>query len=270
MECREVRTLADSFLAEELLTETNLQILAHARTCAACADDIAARRALRESLRQAFDHNVTLAPRDGFADDVRQRLQGVETQGLPAGRRRVPRAWAIAAGVLLAAGGIGGGVVFRATAAAAALARAAVGDHRNCTLRTGLSEQPISLATAAVRYGAWFNRLQAEPGAEIQTPEGPARIVERHACGFDGRQFAHLVVDYRGRRISLLVSAAPAGLSGLPSQPSLEREEVDGASVVSFRSPHHVVFLIGDLPQDALEELAGAVAPALYRELSAA
>jgi anti-sigma factor RsiW len=268
MECREVRTLADSFLAEELLTETNLQILAHTRTCAACADDVATRRRLRESLRRAFDADPALAPRNGFPDQVRQRLQGVEAPALSGRRRRVPRAWAIAAGVLLAVGGISGGVVFRVTAAAAALARAAVGDHRNCTLRNALTEQPIPLSIAAARYGAWFNRLQAQPGADIETPDGPARIVERHACGFDGRQFAHLVIQYRGQRISLLVAAASAGLSGFQSQPSLTHEQVDGASVVSFRSPHHTVFVIGDLPQDELEALAGAVAPTLYRELS--
>jgi hypothetical protein len=47
MECRDVRELADSFLAEELLTETNHEILRHIDTCPMCREDLAARRALR-------------------------------------------------------------------------------------------------------------------------------------------------------------------------------------------------------------------------------
>jgi anti-sigma factor RsiW len=52
--------MADSFLAEELLTETNHEILRHLETCPACRADLAARRALREGLRRAFHHSSDL------------------------------------------------------------------------------------------------------------------------------------------------------------------------------------------------------------------
>jgi hypothetical protein len=48
MECRDVRELADSFLGEELLTETNHEILRHLDTCPVCRADLAGRRAVRE------------------------------------------------------------------------------------------------------------------------------------------------------------------------------------------------------------------------------
>ena len=43
MQCREVRELADSFLSEQLLVETNHEIVRHLETCPDCRADIAAR-----------------------------------------------------------------------------------------------------------------------------------------------------------------------------------------------------------------------------------
>ena len=43
MECRDVREMADSFVGEELLTETNHEILRHLETCPTCRADLATR-----------------------------------------------------------------------------------------------------------------------------------------------------------------------------------------------------------------------------------
>jgi anti-sigma factor RsiW len=54
MQCRDVRELADSFLSEQLLVETNHELLRHLETCPDCRADIAVRRAIRDRLRAAF------------------------------------------------------------------------------------------------------------------------------------------------------------------------------------------------------------------------
>ena len=54
MECRDVREMADSFLSEQLLVETNHELLRHLETCPVCRSEMADRRALRERLRSAF------------------------------------------------------------------------------------------------------------------------------------------------------------------------------------------------------------------------
>ena len=54
MQCRDVRELADSFLSEQLLVETNHELLRHLDTCPDCRADMAGRRALRDGLRAAF------------------------------------------------------------------------------------------------------------------------------------------------------------------------------------------------------------------------
>ena len=151
MECRDVREMADSFLAEELLTETNHEILRHLDTCPVCRTDLDGRRALREGMQRAFHRAPNLGPSPEFAARLRTTLQNTAQQ-TPARRgARFPGWWALAATVLLA---VALGLAYRGRiAATGALARAAVGDHRNCALQFRLAEKPISLEDAAQQFG---------------------------------------------------------------------------------------------------------------------
>jgi hypothetical protein len=164
------------------------------------------------------------------------------------------------------------GLVYRTGDRIGALAQSAVGDHRNCALQFRLEEKPISLEEAARRYGAWYRALEREPAAELITDAGPARVLERHACIYRGRRFAHVVLRYRNERVSLLVAAAPGAgraadaVGQLP--PITSGAVVDGMSVVSFASPNHVVFVVGNVPAQELAALARALAETIPRQLS--
>jgi hypothetical protein len=272
MECRDVRELADSFLAEALLTETNHEILRHLQTCPVCRADLAARRAWREGVRRAFQHARDLDPRPEFMTQLRASLQHA-AHHVPARRGIQFRGWwALAATVLLV---VALGLAYRGRdwiTATGALARAAVGDHRNCALQFRLAEQPIALQEAAQRYGAAYRVLEKLPPDEVMTAVGPARVLERHACVYGGRRFAHIVFDYQGTRVSLLVTAVDGRVQpalpgdALPHVTSGGR--IDDMSVVSFRTARHMVFFAGDVVQADLVQLAEAVAGPLYRELA--
>jgi anti-sigma factor RsiW len=274
MECRNVREMADSFLAGELLTETNHEMLRHLDTCPVCRADLAGRRALREGVQRAFQSARDLDPSPEFITQLRTRLQDTAHQG-PARRGvRFQGWWALAATVLLA---VALGLAYRGRdwiTATGALARAAVGDHRNCALQFRLAEKPISLEEAAQRYGPAYRVLEHLPPNDVMTAVGPAHVLERHACVYGGRRFAHIVFEYRGERVSLLVTAVEGGVplafpgEALPHVTSAGR--IDDISVVSFRSSRHMVFLAGDVAQADLAKLADAVAEPLYRELAGA
>jgi anti-sigma factor RsiW len=97
MECRDVREMADSFLAEELLTETNHEILRHLETCPVCREDIAARRALRAAVKRAFHNARDLESSQEFMVRLRTTLQDA-ARTVPARRRiRLQAWWALAA-----------------------------------------------------------------------------------------------------------------------------------------------------------------------------
>ena len=273
MQCRDVRQIVDSYLSEELLIETTHEmILRHLETCRECRADLAARRALRASMRRAFTDAHDLDPNLEFVAQLRSRLRASTLAAPPRRLTMVTRWWALAAVVLLAIalGGVLRG--YGSVTTMDVMARAAVGDHRNCALHFRLTEQPITLEEAAKRYDATYRVLHEFPPSDLVTAAGPAHVVDRHSCVYWGRRYAHIVLEYRRATVSLLVTAVDGSSSAaIPSEAlgHLTSEgRIDDVSVVGFRTGRHMVFLAGDLEQADLLRLADAVAGPLYRQLA--
>jgi anti-sigma factor RsiW len=257
MECRDVRELADSFLSEELLVETNHELLRHLEACPVCRREMADRGVLRERLRAAFVHADDLSPRPEFAAELRTMLRASQA-GIT--RRSVLQSWwTIAAGLVLAAGG---GVFVRSSTARsrlATLAREAAGDHQNCAVKFSLAERPISLEDAGRRYGGPYAALATFVPPAI---DGTLAMLERHACIYQGRRFGHVVFRYRGALTSLLVTdAAP------PPTPELEAGD-SGAAIASLPAGRFVGFVVADLERQHVLHLAQALAEPLSKHLA--
>jgi anti-sigma factor RsiW len=271
MQCREVRDLFDSYLAEELLTETNHEILRHLSGCPTCRADLAERRALREALQRAFARARDLEPRSEFSAELGAKLRDI-AQVAP--RRGLFSHWLAVAATVVFGVGLAGTLWWTSRFVRDRdLAAAAVGDHRNCALHFTLAEKPISLAEAAQRYDAAYRVLEELPPAEILTSSGAARVLERHSCVYAGRRFAHVVLRYHEKVVSLLVTSAGGGIStNVPLDATLHGESsvdrIDDMSVLSFRSAQHTIFLTGDVNRAELSSLAEVLAGPLTRRLS--
>src|SRR5262245_46523829 len=106
MECRDVRELADSFLSEQLLVETTHDVVHHLETCPDCRADIAARRSMRTKLKDAWTRAEHLAPRPAFVAELAEKLRPADVKAASLSRRSLLQSWwALAAGLVLAAGG---------------------------------------------------------------------------------------------------------------------------------------------------------------------
>src|SRR5260221_8738853 len=70
MHCREFRDIADSYLGNELIVETNHEVISHLEHCSECRRELAARRQLRSQLREAF----IKAPENQMPAEFAQRL----------------------------------------------------------------------------------------------------------------------------------------------------------------------------------------------------
>jgi hypothetical protein len=268
MNCRDVRDVADSFLGEELLTETNHEILRHLGTCPSCRSEIEARRRLRSALRIAFDRAPDLQPAAGFADRLREQLRHAAA---PAPRSRTfPGRWlALAAGLVLATGMTIAALLDSMTPADR-LARAAIGDHLNCALKFRLVRMPVPLEEAAQRFDSAYRVLVSAPPDDISTPDGPARVVERHSCAYGARRFGHVILRYRGRVVSLLVTtneAAPATPESLEALPHVIGQPMGELTAVSVNGSSRAVILVSDLGSDDLKQLAGIVSRPLVQRL---
>jgi hypothetical protein len=269
MNCRDVREVADSFLCEELLTETNHEILRHLQTCPSCRTEIDARRRLRGAVRAAFNRAPELQPTGEFADRLRDELRHAAAHSHRS-RDFYGRGLALAAGLVLAAGVTAAILLNRSPAQAAALARDAIGDHRNCALQYRLVKTPVPLDEAAQRFDSAFRLLLDTPPDDISTPDGPARVIERHSCAYGAHRFGHVILQYRGRVVSLLVTANDGG-TGAPESadaiPHVIGRPMDGLSVVSVNGSRHAVMLVSDLENKELTQLAGIVSLPLVQRL---
>jgi hypothetical protein len=271
MNCRDVRELADSYLSDELLTETNHEIRRHLDTCPGCRTEVDGRRRLRTALRGAFNRAPDLQADAELTTRIRTHLRA--TSATPRRETTRSRHWlALAAGFVLMVGlGSAGLWVHRSTAAINALVRDAVGDHRNCALKARLVRMPVPLEEAAREYDSAYRLLLDAPADDTPAPGGPVRVVDRHSCAYGGRRFGHVVLEYRGRVVSLLMTAGDeaARASVTDAIPHLIGQPIDGLSVVSVESSRHAVMLVSDLNRADLTELSRVVTVPLARRLAA-
>jgi HAMP domain-containing protein len=254
--CREARDLADPFLGDQLLVETTQDIVRHLETCPACREEFASRRLLRTRLQSAIDTAPNLAPHPEFVSALRARLRPADAPRQVT-RRAWLQSWAAAAAALAAL--LGGGLFARDAlrrSRLATLAATAAGDHQNCAIKFNLHERPIPLEEAARRYDAAFSSLTT-----IAPPGGA--VLDRHSCVFDGRRFGHVVFQYKGRVVSLLVTGG-SGLSG--ATPVLVAND-SALRVAAFDVGMHAVFVVSDLPDQDTLRVAQALADPLRQAL---
>lgn len=269
MTCRDFRRMADAFLSAQTTAETNHDILRHVDGCPSCRADLDGRRRLRTALRAAFNGASELAPAPDFMARLHTQLRAEVDRNRPGTISR--RSWlGLAAGLVLTIGVTGRLITDREIASADALARDAIGDHRNCALKFRLKRMPVPLAEAAAQFDDAYRLLMTAPPDEMSAPGGAIRVLERHACAYDGRRFGHVIMQYRGHTVSLLMTSARgrvgAGLAD--AMPHSIGEPANGLSVVSVDASNRSILLVGDLGSAELTELSKIVAKPLAQRLA--
>ena len=229
MQCRDVRELADSFLSEQLLVETNHELLRHLETCPDCRADIAGRRALRDGLRAAFARAEDLRPRPEFAAELLATLRPARGDCLSRERSRdarccnrggrSPRAWS-----------------WPPAAGCSCATRTRDRAWRRWRVRRPAITRtaPSSSISPSGRFrskrpgGATARRTPRWRRSSRRRSTDPLEMLERHACVYQGRRFGHVVFRYRGALTSLLVTDGTP-----PATPELEPND-SGPAVASL------------------------------------
>lgn len=310
MQCREFNEIIDSYLKDELLTETNHDVIKHLEGCPACRRELTARRELRAQLRRAFEQAPDFQPRPEFAFQLRNKLKqqalGQSRPSFGPFAFMLRPQWvaataclivALFAGVMVWRGRVANpGQLARIEAAhnsaredesshpnsendlnGAAVRLAsfevteqAVGDHQNCAIKYNLMEEPISLLEAGRRYDrADFGLASAvRSGAALRT--GVVKYVEDHSCIYHGRRFAHIVLKYQGRTVSLLVAEADEAARKNAGDDVIACSSINGYQVSCFGTKRHTVFVVSDLSETDNLKLARALAPTVASHLKQA
>lgn len=308
MDCQEFRRLIDSYLNDELLVETNHEVLKHLENCRFCREQLAAVRSLRGRLRDAVRATPSMQIDDTFAARLASNLQKtalrpsvweqLTTGSAFAGMRVTAFGFACLIVIL-----IGGFFVLRspndsgavstnrnfgehetiveanktrlAEAVKAAwkdLSAQAVGDHKNCAVKFNLAEHPISLDDAAKKFGPFDKDIDKAVFEAVKTAfvDKPVSPVELLE--------AHSCI-FAGRRfVHIVLRRQGKVISVLVTDTDLPAEadgpvtgHVDGAlNAAGFSIGRHAFFVVSEMDAADNAQIAGAIYPAMRRHIETA
>ena len=292
--------MIDSYLSDELLIETNHDVLRHLESCADCRAYTAACRDLRKQLRGAVRGMAETDLNNAFVSRLTTELKHIALRPSLVERltsRPAMLAFSFA-GLLLVVFGVflisqrriepvevkvgsqndsiveanKARLVEAVKVAWSELTEHAVGDHKNCAVKFALAEHPISLDEAAKKYGAVNKGIEKTIFAAAKDVfDGKDRsqieFLEAHSCTYNGRRFAHIVLRRQGKVISVLVADTdlPAATDGPVNQ------QFDGTLNASgFQLEHHAVFVVSEMDAADNTLLARAILPAMRGHIAAA
>jgi len=260
MKCQDFHEIIDSYLCDELLTETNHEVLRHLEVCANCRGVIENRRILRAHLKSAVKYSPQFQISDIFYNRLRAQLQ----QSAVVAERPKNVFWmnrnswmAMAASIIFAVGlgfwifqsqpapiySTENGLINDEKAQNAVLADFAVGDHQNCAVKYNLVDDPVEIDLASANYAD----LRQAVLTPLENAAEKYEFLESHTCRFAGHNFTHIVFRHRNKTVSVL-------LTDLQNYPSLKNSEIvkivsNGYQIARFDVKDKAVFVVSDLPE---------------------
>ncbi|MEO8073938.1 MAG: zf-HC2 domain-containing protein [Acidobacteriota bacterium] len=274
MKCLDFREIIDSYLCDELLTETNHEVLRHLEECVNCRGVIENRRILRSKIKSAVVNSPQFQMRDEFYNSLCIQLKHASTivitekKSLWTGNNY----WmAFAAGLIFA---VGLGFWFLQPqpensyptgdqeAQKIAFAGYAVGDHQNCAIDFNLPEEPVHIDLASAQY-VDLRKGVLDP---LQNSDRKYELLESHICKYNGHKFTHIVFRHEGKTVSVLIT-------DLQNYPALKNDEVakifaDGYQIARFDVKNKAVFVVSNLSEQENMATARILENPLSRNLN--
>ncbi len=237
MNCREFDEIADSYLSNELLVETNHDFISHLRNCGDCRTALAELREFRLRVRSAGRSASAMDP----ALRVRIRERVYANAAARPGRILVPSlAFAALIGAVVAGFAVfslryspidktAGDTYLTQGADLFEALHSAVGNHKDCGLKFG-SQPAKEIKPDYAKLKADYEELE---------------YVEEHDCIFSGKKYSHVIFRNGPKLISVLKSPADhrRGSATIVSIP------LDSFQLAEFESGDQTVFVISDLSE---------------------
>ncbi len=298
MNCKDFKEISDSYLSNELLVETNHDVLRHLESCADCRGELAARRELRSRLRFAVMNAEISLIDPGFMMRTKSKLRRqafAKTNSWSfIGARSVLAG--VAAVVVIAVAGMivmqnpstvqvaGSNIATPVDLPVAmtepqpsfqqisfvAARKDAIDDHKECALSQNLPEKPISLEKASLTYGKANKDMDEAVLTPLREAFGnKAQLLAAHFCLINGRHFTHVVLKYQGRVVSVLLAKRDDG-DGAKSSDAISCQSTEGLNIACFESGRYSVFVISDLNEGENLTIARTISPAVKKHIGQA
>jgi len=244
--CERIRGLLDAYVSNELLVETNLEVLRHLNVCTSCGTIAAERARVKRMLKQAVGSENAPAT-------LRSRIQREIQATRPARSNWV---LAAAAAIVLGLGGymalqwFGARQMANPHAALATVLRVGLDDHIHCAVGTWYRGREFSDERMARDLGPQFAGLA--PMVKSVVPADMKMLVA-HQCQVNGRNFVHFILQKQDRTFSLIITRKDgesfADVSGgrtLNSGVRIHESRMQNFEVAGTETRDFLVYFISD------------------------
>jgi putative zinc finger protein len=277
--CAKTREHLDAYVSNELLIETNQDVLKHLEGCATCSELLQTRLRLKHRLKQTVKSGPVPS---GLRDRIRTAIRD------EASIRPSPAVWprwpvAAAAVLLLGLSAVGTLRLWNSRAPAsevssmsqdltlseqvAAVLKVGISDHIHCVVESHSDQDLLTSEQMAQKMGADYEGLI--PALKTELPEG-FFISVGHRCDANGRQFVHLVLKHDDKVVSVVITEKD-GLNFPTSGTRVSNVKADGITlhhdrlqsleVVGFQAKSHLAFVVSSLEHEENMQIATRLAP---------
>ena len=260
MQCREFSEIADTYLHDELLVETNMQVHRHMENCADCRKEFGRRRELRQMVRVAMNSPKELEIKPYFENRLKAELRDYAMQQHGWRKYFTVRLMVPAMASLVIIAAITSGLVVNwnshridlanqrseFTASYAALLSDAAADHKDCALEKQMMWDSMSKMDSAEK--TLYTEKVVKP-----LQKQLSRNVEylyAHDCPYAGRIFTHIILRDNGHIVSVLIDKS-GNVSAMAQNlgDSIHLEKANGLQVAGFQKGDQAFFVISDLTE---------------------
>jgi Putative zinc-finger len=274
-QCEQIRLQMDPYLSNELLVETTAEMLRHLENCEACSRVLESRTRVREALQQAAARQPLP---EGLGEAVHQRLKKAHSRSfwVPRGPTWTLALAGVAFIVIVALGGWQWRRFERARQMVKNVLTLGVSDHLHCAIRGhNYPEVPNPPQVLRMKLGPEYAELL--PVVKKKLPG--FQILEAHICTVPGspREYVHFITRRQGTILSVILTKRDG--ESLPSERFVTaasfakihfyENQLEGMSVAGFQVGGYFGFVVSDLSQREMGQLAEGLAPALQATLKA-
>jgi hypothetical protein len=270
--CRRIRSYLDSYLNNELIVETNHEVLTHLEKCEACSRSLEDRARLKAQLKRVvMQEYAPVALRERIANDLRRG------RAFSFNRMSVALAAAAAVLVIVAATFLISRPAQKPLSLQAEVAPGDVtgqvlkigfDDHVFCAIDHHLANKQFTPEQMAVNLGSEYAGLVAL--VKERMPRAYT-VAVGHRCHYQGREFIHLIMRNQSNVVSLVITrkngeafptdgvAAIAQASGSP----IYRAAWANQQIAGLETRDHLVFVVSNETSDANLQIATSLAPSV-------
>ena len=265
-QCERVRRQLDAYLSNELLVETTSEVLKHLESCEACSRELGSRQRVREALQKAATRQL---PPAHLREAIHRRLRSTQPR-MFSGFRATTWAVALASLALVMLAGQRWLGFERGRQLVASVLTLGVSDHLHCAIR---GRNYPELANPPEQLGEKLGPQYAGLLPVVQEKLPGFQLLEAHICSVPDspRRYVHFIARGQGTILSVILTKRggeflPAGrllVAGAPTGVNLYKAKLEATSVAGFETNEYFGFVVSDLGQDEMMQLAASLAPAL-------